>query len=73
MRLLVALLAGFALMAPKTPTESPMGQAARKFVETLTAEQRAKAVLPADSPDRSTWTYVPGLRKGVGWGKDPLF
>ena len=36
-----------------------MGEAATKFLGTLTAEQRAKAALPYDDKRRSAWHFIP--------------
>lgn len=51
----------------RVPLQSPMARAAEEFLAALTDEQRGHAVLPASSPDRTTWTYVPGNRLGVAW------
>jgi hypothetical protein len=47
-------------------TGADMTQAAEAFVESLTAEQKATAVLPADSPLRVDWHFIPkDQRKGL--------
>jgi hypothetical protein len=36
-----------------------MAEAAEKFLNTLSAEQKAKAAFPFDSPERTNWHFVP--------------
>ena len=67
MKAAASILVLCALAAPKVQTESPMLVAAQAFLASLSEEQRALALLPRQSPDRTTWTYVPGARKGVAW------
>ncbi|MBS1716001.1 MAG: DUF3500 domain-containing protein [Armatimonadetes bacterium] len=69
MRLFSAFLVLATLVVPKPASESSMSQAARRFVASLSEPLREKAVLPAASADRDTWTYVPGGRRGVSWSE----
>jgi len=69
MKAVAALLVVSALASPKFEKVSPMTKAAQNFVNSLSEAQRNQAVLPANSPDRTTWTYVPGKRKGVSWSE----
>ncbi len=55
-----------------SPAGARMTDAAGKFVDALTAEQKAKAVFPSDSPERLHWAFVPlqdaqkrPIRKGL--------
>ncbi|MBS1724761.1 MAG: DUF3500 domain-containing protein [Armatimonadetes bacterium] len=65
--LCAALVVMSALWPPHR--QSPMTDAAIEFVASLSAEERARAVFPASSPERSTWMYVPGARKGLCWSE----
>lgn len=67
MKLFVLALAVLASLVPRGQVESSMTRAAKAFMGSLTEDQLAQAVLPFDSPDKTTWTYVPGNRKGVSW------
>ena len=62
-------LAVCAMVAPKIPTESTTTKLARDFLETLSAEQRAKTVFAASDPERTNWKYVPADRRGLSWGE----
>ena len=42
-----------------------MTQSAHNFLVSLTPEQRAKAQLPFDDPNRVDWHFIPRLRKGL--------
>jgi hypothetical protein len=42
-----------------SPAGARMTEAARSLVDGLTADQRAKAVYPVDSPERLRWNFVP--------------
>src|SRR3954471_507200 len=44
---------------PAEATGAKMADAAQKFVETLTADQKAKAVFEFDSKERTNWNFVP--------------
>jgi hypothetical protein len=41
---------------------------ANKFLDSLTKEQRAKAVKSFDDPYRTNWRYVPASREGINLG-----
>lgn len=45
--------------------EKEMATAANAIVATLSAEQRAKAVIPFTEPERMNWHYVPRARQGL--------
>jgi hypothetical protein len=58
--LALALLAAVATIAQvKSPAGSRMVGAAAKFLDSLTAEQKAQASFPFDSPERLKWAFVP--------------
>src|SRR5687768_15895589 len=73
----VAVLAGVAHVAQVAGTTGPaMAAAAQKFLDSLSAEQRAKVLFPADSPERLKWHFVPlqdaqrrSTRKGMAMGE----
>jgi hypothetical protein len=44
-----------------------MAEAARRFLDTLTVEERTRVVFPVESEERKNWHYVPGERKGIPW------
>ncbi len=46
-----------------------MRQAASAFLASLTPEQREAAIGSLTDPARTTWTYLPGNRKGVSLGQ----
>ncbi len=50
---------------PHHGQSEPMRQAASAFLASLTPEQREAATGAMDDPARTTWTYLPGKRKGV--------
>jgi hypothetical protein len=57
---LVAGLVGVAFVGQKLESAgSKMTEAGEKFVESLTAEQKGKAVLPFDSKERVNWHFIP--------------
>lgn len=63
-----AVSTGALWLAPKeTPVSSgeKMIEAAAAFLQTLTPQQRGKAVFPYNSPERLNWHYIPRPRKGV--------
>src|SRR4051794_13518401 len=56
----LALLIVVATIAQVTsPSGSRMTEAAAKFVDSLTAEQKAKAVFAVDARERLHWAFVP--------------
>jgi hypothetical protein len=71
--LALGLMAAVATVAQVTnPTGTRMVDAAKKFLDGLTAEQKAKAAFAYDSPERLHWAFVPlqdaqkqPLRKGL--------
>lgn len=79
LRLLAALalvmgLVGVAYVGQVTePTGVKMTTAAQKFLETLTAEQKAKATFAFDDKERTNWNFVPleknkmSTRRGCRW------
>jgi hypothetical protein len=63
--LFVLAVASGALLKEPSPGES-MTQAAQKFIASLTAEQKAVAVLAQDDPKRLDWHFIPkNERKGL--------
>jgi hypothetical protein len=57
---LMALLVGVAYVAHVAePSASRMAGAAEKLLMTLSADQRAKAMLAFDSPERTNWHFTP--------------
>lgn len=56
----LALFVGVAFVAQNVPVTGPkMAAAAKAFLESLTADQRAKATFPFDAPEREKWAFVP--------------
>jgi len=56
----LAALSGVVIVAQATNTAgAKMAVAANAFVGSLTAEQKAKACFPFDSPERENWHFVP--------------
>jgi len=49
----------------RTNSASVMTEAANRFLAALTPEQRAKAGIPFDDPERMNWAYIPKERKGL--------
>ncbi len=72
-RLLPAVLAAALLGCSTQPPPSAEGArdtsalpvAARTFLSTLDASQRADASFPFDDPERTRWAYVPQARNGL--------
>lgn len=64
--LLVAALAAFELSAkaPSSPADEVVA-AARAFLDSLPADQRAKAERPFELATRKVWQYTPGERAGA--------
>lgn len=69
MKFLPLVIAGLAIAMPKTHTDSEMTIAAKEFLDSLSKEQRSKAVFPFDSEERYKWNYVPMDRKGIAWNE----
>jgi hypothetical protein len=55
------------LAVQESETALRMAEAATKFLDTLTAEERARIVFPVESEERKNWHYVPRERKGMPW------
>src|SRR5512136_350095 len=53
--------------AQESETGLRMAEAARKFLDTLTVEERTRVVFPVESEERKNWHYVPRERKGIPW------
>ena len=51
--------------APRADVPAEMLSTAQNLLATLTAEQRAKAVMPFDDPQRKDWHFIPKARKGL--------
>ncbi|MGH9657323.1 MAG: DUF3500 domain-containing protein [Bryobacteraceae bacterium] len=49
----------------RIPAHQTMAQAANHFLESLTPEQRAKAVFKFDEDERLNWHFIPRVRKGL--------
>ena len=49
----------------RTDSASVLSDAAGNFLNSLTAEQRARAVLPFEGDERENWHYVPRDRQGL--------
>ncbi len=66
-RLALSLLLLFASAASPAPDPAAAGMstAAQTFLATLSPKLREQALLPAADPDRKSWSYVPGRRRGV--------
>jgi hypothetical protein len=57
---IVAGLFGMAYLAQEqAPAGVQMADAANKYLDSLTAEQKAKGTFPFDSPERTRWFFVP--------------
>jgi len=53
-------VAGLAYVGQQSRSSGPdMAMAAQKFVESLSEEQRGKALISFDSPERTNWHFVP--------------
>ena len=63
--LLATLVVGFVLVGQTAGPADTMQTAAQRFLGVLSPELKAKAQLPFDDSDRTTWNYVPIERKGV--------
>lgn len=63
--LIVACALGAAAVAILKPGEQ-MTDAAKRFIATLSDEQKKAAIMPYDSPDRVKWHFIPmASRKGL--------
>ena len=62
---LAALVVILALSFSASGPADTMASAARRFLDTLPADLKAKAQLPFDSDDRTVWNYVPIDRQGI--------
>jgi len=51
----------------ESETALRMAETARKFLDTLTAEERMRIVFPVESAERKNWHYVPRERRGIPW------
>ena len=69
---LAAVAAGAVLLTAaynRTQSAPVMSEAANRLLVSLTPEQRAKAVIPFDDPERQNWFYTPVERKGLTIGE----
>jgi len=66
-RLAAIGIGGLLLMSAyhRTDSVSVMTQAANHFLDSLTPEEKAAAIIPFDSAERETWFYTPVPRKGL--------
>ena len=48
---------------------SVMADAAQHFLDSLWADQKAKATYAFDDDERFDWHYIPKLRKGLSFGE----
>jgi hypothetical protein len=65
---LCAIAAGAVLLSAayyRTGSASVMTEAANRFLNSLTAEQRSKAAWAFDDAERTNWAFVPLERKGL--------
>jgi hypothetical protein len=44
-----------------------MADAARNFLDSLTAQERTRVVFPVEGEERKNWHYVPRQREGIPW------
>jgi hypothetical protein len=57
---LTGCMAGLAYVGQQAePSGAKMGRAAEKFLDTLTADQKAKAVVDFDDKERTNWHFTP--------------
>ena len=63
--LLPTLVVAFVLVGQTAGPADTMQTAARRFLDTLSPELKARAQLPFDDEDRTIWNYIPIERKGV--------
>src|SRR4051812_37095297 len=61
----VALLLGRAAVEGQKRSAASAADAARQFLASLTADQRAKAAFTFDDQERFDWWFIPRLRKGL--------
>jgi hypothetical protein len=65
---MVAMLAALGVVAGVPDSAASMVTRARDLLDSLRAEQRAKASLPFASDERADWHFVPRARKGIPLG-----
>lgn len=63
--LFCALVASFAITVRAHGPSEEMAEAANRFLEALTPEQREKAVFELKSEERFNWHFIPRARKGL--------
>ncbi len=61
----LTMIARFSEAKKESASGSLMAEAARNFIASLSADQRAKAVFPFESDERMNWHYIPKPRKGL--------
>ncbi len=66
--ILLLVAAGAAPRATRTPN-ADMAEAARRFLDVLSPEQRSHAAFALDNPARLDWHYIPRSRPGVTLGE----
>lgn len=49
----------------ESETALTMAETAKRFLDTLTAEERGRVIFPVESEERKNWHYVPRERKGI--------
>lgn len=64
---ILGLVGGATLLVARP--QSSLSSRARDFLATLSPAQRKAAVYEANAPERTTFMYVPGDRKGISWGE----
>src|SRR3974377_2417628 len=66
-RLCAAAVGAVLLTSRYYPTSSPsvMTEAAKRFLDSLTPEQRARATFQFDDAERVNWFFIPIERKGL--------
>ena len=65
---MLALCIGAARLGVRTPADD-MALAAGKFLDSLTPELRAKAVIGFDDKARTDWHFIPRTRPGIPFGE----
>lgn len=56
-------------VAMPPPMSNKLTSVVRAFLATLSPQQRAKAALPFDTPERQNWHFVPRVRGGLPLGE----
>jgi hypothetical protein len=59
------LILGIAVTLRAHSPGEQMAEAAQRFLDTLTAEQRAQTLFKFQDPERENWHYVPRQRQGI--------